>query len=143
MFAKLHGRISRPFLDRIDLAVEVPRVSLTELSDQRRGETSGSIRKRVIRAWEIQRERYAKEGIVFNSQLEGRLIRKYCALGPEETRLMKEVFDRLDFSARAYDRILKVARTIADLDGEERIGKLQLSEAISYRSMDRRFYGGE
>ena len=137
------GRISRPFMDRIDISAEVPRVTLSDISSKRNGESSLEIRRRVIRAWEVQKERYKDEGIVFNSQLEGRQIRKYCKLGKEEEQLMKEVFDRLDFSARAYDRILKVARTIADLSGAEKIGTEHLAEAISYRSMDRSYMRGE
>ena len=137
------GRLSRPFLDRIDISTEVPRVTLSDISDKRPGESSSVIRQRVIHAWEIQKERYKNEGIVFNSQLEGRQIRKYCVLGKEEEQLMKEVFDRLDFSARAYDRILKVARTIADLAQEDKISTIHLAEAISYRSMDRSYMRGE
>ncbi len=135
------GRISRPFLDRIDISVELPRVSLSEISSERRGESSKEIRRRVLKAWEVQKERYRDDGIVFNSQLSGSQIRKYCVLGPEEKDLMKNVFDRLDLSARAYDRILKVARTIADLSGEERIKAVHLREAVSYRGMDRKISG--
>ena len=137
------GRISRPFLDRIDISAEVPRVTLSDIAEKKNGESSREIRRRVIRAWEIQKERYKNEGIVFNSQLEGRQIRKYCRLGKEEEQLMKDVFDRLDFSARAYDRILKVARTIADLAEEEYIGTAHLAEAIGYRSLDRNYLRGE
>jgi len=139
---KYLGRISKPLLDRIDIAVEVPRLGYEDLLKKPPGESSEEIRKRVIRCWEIQKERYAGQNIVFNSQLEGSGIRKYCRLGAAEADLLKEVFDHLDLSARAHDRILKVARTIADLDGAEAISTVHLAEAISYRQLDRRFFGG-
>lgn len=134
------SRISKPLLDRIDIQVEVPRVTYADLSKGKPGESSEEIRKRVMACWDIQKERYKKDGILFNSQLEGRLIRKYCALGPEEKELLSQVFDKMNFSARAHDRILKVARTIADLDNEEKIRVHHLSEAISYRQLDRHFF---
>jgi len=139
---KYLGRISKPLLDRIDIAVEVPRIGYEELERRQKGENSEEIRERVIRCWEVQKERYRGQEIVFNSQLEGSGIRKYCELGKEEADLLEEVFDRLDLSARAHDRILKVARTIADLGGSDRILVPHLSEAISYRQLDRRFFGG-
>ena len=137
------GRISRPFLDRIDISVEVLRVSVEDLAKGTRGESSETVRKRVMQAWEIQRDRYRSTGIVFNSQLTGKLIKKYCALGKDEADLLRQVFDRLDLSARAYDRILKGARTIADLRSADVIGTNELAEAIGYRSLDRSFFGGE
>lgn len=139
---KYLGRISKPLLDRIDIAVEVPRLSFEDLLKKPPGESSAEIRERVVRCWEIQKERYRGQNMVFNSQLEGSGIRKYCELGPEESDLLKQVFDHLDLSARAHDRILKVARTVADLQGADRIGVPHLAEAISYRQLDRRFFGG-
>ncbi len=135
------SRISKPLLDRIDLSVEVSRLSFDDLSRPASGESSESIRQRVIRCWEVQKERYKKDNIIFNSQLEGSRIRHYCALGKEEQQLMKQVYDNMNFSARAHDRILKVARTIADLDNSDKILIPHLSEAISYRQLDRRFFG--
>ena len=135
------SRISKPLLDRIDISVEAARISYEDLNESRKGESSEEIRKRVIACWELQKERYKNDNIIFNSQLEGGNIRKYCVLGKEEKELMKAVFDRMNFSARAHDRILKVARTIADLDHSERITTVHLSEAIGYRQLDRRFFG--
>ena len=99
------------------------------------------MREKVIRGWEIQKERYKGHEILFNSQLSGRDIRRYCTLGKTEQDLLSEVFDRMDLSARAHDRILKCARTIADLAGEERISAAHLAEAVHYRALDRKFWG--
>ena len=96
----------------------------------------------VQKAWEIEKERYAGEGILFNSQLSGARIRKYCRLGEEEEEMLSDAFESLGLSARAHDRILKVARTIADLDASGEITKRHLAEAISYRQLDRRYFGG-
>ena len=103
---------------------------------------SQTMREQVIRAWEIEKARYAAEGILFNSQLTGARIRKFCRLGEEEEEMLTEAFEALGLSARAHDRILKVARTIADLDGAADITRRHLAEAISYRQLDRRFFGG-
>ena len=139
---KYLSRLSRPLLDRIDISVEVPRMSGEDLRRADPGMDSETMRGLVIRAWEIEKDRYSREGILFNSQLSGARIRKYCRLGPDEEKLLSEAFESLGLSARAHDRILKVARTIADLDGAEEITKRHLSEAISYRQLDRRFFGG-
>ena len=137
------SRLSRPLLDRIDIACEVPRVDIRKLQDTGfSGKDSAALRSSVVRAWEIQKDRYRGTGILFNSQLEGREIRKFCALGKEERDLLTEAFEKLELSARAHDRILKVARTAADIDGEERIGTAHLAEAVSYRAADRKFFGG-
>lgn len=135
------GHISRPLLDRIDICVEVPKISFSDLHSERKCETSEKIRERVKNAHEIQAKRYADKSIYFNSRISGRYIKKYCPLGVEEEHLMKQVFDVMNLSARGYHRILKVARTIADLDGEERIRKEHLSEAICYRSLEHKFWG--
>ena len=139
---KYLSRISKPLLDRIDILAEVPRVPVKELSETTGGTDSETLRKCVIRAWEIQKERYQSCGILFNSQLEGAAIRKYCVIGKAENELLKEVFDKMDLSARAHDRIIKVSRTIADLEESERITTQHLSEAIGYRSLDRKLFGG-
>ena len=137
------SRLSRPLLDRIDIACEVPRVDVAKLQGtENTGMDSEKLRSIVIRAWEIQKERYKGLGILFNSQLQGREIRKFCVLGKEERSLLTEAFEKLELSARAHDRILKVARTAADIDGSERITTAHLAEAVSYRSADRKFFGG-
>ena len=135
------GRISKPLLDRIDISVEVPRVDYAVLKYGRSGESSESISEKVLKAWNIQKERYKGKDIVFNSQLSGGDIRKYCALEKEEQELLGAVFDKMELSARGYDRILKCARTIADLEGSDKITTAHLSEAVSYRSIDRKFWG--
>lgn len=106
-------------------------------------ESSAEIRKRVEAAHAIQKKRYEGSGICFNSQISGKAVQKICALGREEEALMQEVFQKMHMSARAYHRVLKVARTIADLAGEEQITTEHLSEAIGYRSLDSKFFGGE
>ena len=136
------SRLSRPLLDRIDIVTEVPRVDVRKLeTGNETGMDSAGLRAMVVRAWEIQKDRYRDLGILFNSQLSGREIRTFCTLGKEERTILSEAFEHLELSARAYDRILKVARTIADIDGAERIGTAHLLEAISYRAADRKFFG--
>lgn len=137
--AKYNSKISGPLLDRIDIFAETPAVRYEDLNGKGNGESSAQIRKRVIRAHDIQLKRYKDEGIYFNSQLSSALIEKYCVLGDEERTLLKDAFDRLNLSARAYHKILKVARTIADLDGEENINSRHIAEAVQYRTLDRRF----
>lgn len=138
---KYMGKISGPLLDRIDLHVEVPAVSYSDLSSESKEESSESIKARVEKARQIQLERYADEKIYTNSQLSSSQIRKYCAVSPEVKSILKSAFDNLGLSARAHDRILKVARTIADLDGEKDITVNAIAEAINYRSLDRKFWG--
>ena len=139
---KYLSRLSRPLLDRIDISIEVPRVSGEDLRRAEPGLDSETMRAMVQKAWEIEKERYAKDGILFNSQLSGARIRKYCRLGEEEEEMLSDAFESLGLSARAHDRILKVARTIADLDASGEITKRHLAEAISYRQLDRRYFGG-
>lgn len=134
-------RISRPLLDRIDICAETSRVEYRELTGNCENESSADIRIRVEAAQKIQKERYLDLGWQFNSQLSVSAIRSFCLLGPEETRVMELAFEKLELSARAYHRILKVARTIADLEGEKRIRTDHLLEAIGYRSLDQRFWG--
>jgi len=130
-------RVSGPLLDRIDIHIDVPAVPYKELSEERTGERSESIRQRVLRARQIQVERFKKEGIFSNGQMRTRHLRKYCQLGEEAKKLLETAIERLSLSARAYARILKVSRTIADMDGEEHILPHHLSEAIQYRTLDR------
>lgn len=139
---KYLNRISGPLLDRIDLHIEVVPVPFEELSKKSAGEKSSSVRARVTRARQIQTERFANvPGIHSNSQMNSKMIQKYCSLNEECSNLLKGAMDKLNLSARAYDRILKVARTIADLDNSQYIKEEHLAEAIQYRSLDRENWG--
>jgi magnesium chelatase family protein len=133
-------RISRPLLDRIDICTELSRVEYKELDTPGENESSASIRERVERAQKIQSERYAKCSWQFNSQLGTSAIRHFCPLGSREKEIMEQAFVRLNLSARAYHRIIRVARTIADLEGEPKIRDSHLLEAIGYRSADMKFW---
>jgi len=132
------NKVSGPLMDRIDLQIEVQRVPFDQLTDKRKGESSTTIRERVMQARQIQSERFSKEnGIHTNSQLTPKLMRQYCQTDANGQALLKTAVDRLNLSARSYDRILKVARTIADLDQSSTIEAPHLAEAIQYRSLDR------
>ncbi len=134
------SRISGPLLDRIDIHIEVPAVKYKELSGQTTGEASQAIRKRVMAARKVQLERFlGRKGVYCNAHMTSKDIRRYCAAGEEGDTLLNHAITRLGLSARAYDRILKVARTIADLEGAGDIRPPHLSEAIQYRSLDRDF----
>lgn len=137
---KYLSKISGPLIDRIDICLEVKPVEYEQLSLKRKSESSEDIRKKVIAAQKIQQQRYKNENILFNSQLSSAQIEKYCSLGNEEIEILKIAFDRLNLSARAYHRILKVSRTIADLDASENIKVNHLAEAIQYRSLDRKYF---
>jgi magnesium chelatase family protein len=138
LVARYRGRVSGPLLDRIDIHVEVPAVRYRELAATQEGEPSASIRQRVEAAREIQRRRFARlPRLHSNAQMGPRLIRHHCQLTPEGQHLIASVIDRLGMSARAHDRILKVARTIADLAGCPNIEAPHLAEAIQYRTLDR------
>lgn len=134
------GKVSGPMLDRFDLHIEVPAIRYDELSDKKKGESSESIRLRVDKARKIQLERYKGLNIYCNAQLTPALTEKFCSLGEEAQAILKAAFDSLGLSARAHNRILKVARTIADLDGSENIKTAHLAEAIQYRSLDKKFW---
>ena len=122
--------------------MEVLPVPYDALADVRRGEPSATIRKRVVKARKIQEERYrAYQGVHANAQMTPQLLQRYCVLDPASQETLRNAMHRLGLSARAYDRILKVARTIADLDGSERIASGHLAEAITYRSLDRDNWG--
>ena len=130
-------------LDRIDLHVEVTPVAFSELSAQQNGETSAVIRERVIKAREIQAERYKEQtGIYANAQMSSKILREICVINAAGESLLKKAMERLNLSARAYDRILKVSRTIADLSCSEEIKPEHLAEAIHYRSLDREGWAG-
>lgn len=138
---RYRNRISGPMLDRIDLHVEMTEVAYDELVSKQEAESSASIRARVEDARRIQRERYYSEGIFYNSQLSSRLIKKYCIMNDDAEELLKLSFNRLHLSARAYNRVIKVARTIADLSNEGKITKLCVAEALQYRSLDAKYWG--
>lgn len=135
--------ISQPLLDRIDVCAEAHPVKYEELTGAGPEEDSASIRRRVRAAQAVQRERYAGTRFRFNSDLDMDAVRKFCVLGKEQQELMRESYERLELTARAYCRILKVARTIADLEGEEQIGEAHLCEAICYRTVDKKYWKGE
>jgi magnesium chelatase family protein len=140
---KYLNKVSGPLLDRIDLHVEVTPVAFSELSAQQNGETSAVIRERVIKAREIQAERYKEQtGIYANAQMSSKILREICVINSVGENLLKKAMERLNLSARAYDRILKVSRTIADLAGSDDIKPEHLAEAIHYRSLDREGWAG-
>ncbi len=140
---KYLNKISGPLLDRIDLHIEVTPVAFSELSKQQNSERSIDIRGRVIKAREIQSARYKNEKQIYcNAQMRTKDLRDYCQLNEASSTLLKNAMERLGLSARAYDRILKVARTIADLDTSEDISTQHIAEAIQYRSLDREGWAG-
>jgi magnesium chelatase family protein len=135
------SKISGPLLDRIDIHLEVPRLNLEHLTLKRCGEPSEEIRRRVDAARLVQKRRYADGGAYFNAHLESKELERYCVLDKEAEELLKLAILELGISARAYDKILRVSRTIADLDDKETIESHHISEAISYRSLDRNLWG--
>lgn len=137
---KYRNRISGPLLDRIDIQVEVSSISYQDLVTQRPSESSEEIKIRVNRARQIQLNRYINDGIYENSQLTSQLLKKYCQLDKESQKLLQDAFEKLHLSARAHDRILKLARTIADLAESKNIKTQHLAEAIQYRSLDRKYW---
>ena len=143
MVQRYLNKISGPLLDRIDLHVEVTPVAFSELASQRTSEPSEAIRERVIKAREIQATRYQEHrGIYANAQMSSKLLKEICRINSVGQNLLKTAMDRLNLSARAYDRILKVSRTIADLADSEDIKPEHLAEAIQYRSLDREGWAG-
>jgi magnesium chelatase family protein len=140
---KYLNRISGPLLDRIDIHVEVTPVGFNELIDVDPGESSAAIRERVLRAREKQNQRFAETpGIYANAQMDSTLLKKICGIEKAGASLLKTAIEKLNLSARAYDRILKVSRTIADLDEKDSIKTEHLAEAIQYRSLDRESWAG-
>ena len=138
---KYVGKISGPLLDRIDIHVEVPAVHYSDLASGRKGESSQDIRRRVSKARLVQEKRFdGMRGMFCNADMESREIKEFCAIDQVGSELLKTAMTRLALSARAYDRILKVARTIADLAGSQEMRPEHLGEAIQYRSLDRSFY---
>jgi magnesium chelatase family protein len=143
MVQKYLNRISGPLLDRIDIHIEVVPVNYEKLADRGHNERSADVRERVIRARAVQAKRFAHvKGIYSNAQMTSSMQRKYCQLDESGGKLLKTAMEMRGLSARAYDRILKVARTIADLGGAENIGAEHISEAINYRNLDREGWAG-
>jgi magnesium chelatase family protein len=140
--ARYVNRISGPLLDRLDIHVEVPPVNYDQLSSTKKGETSAQIRKRVNEARAFQMERYKDTGILANASLSAPLLQKFCPMDDNAKEILRQVFDKLGLSARGYDRILKVARTIADLEKSEIIRSGHIAEAIQYRTLDRKYWQG-
>ena len=134
------SKISGPLLDRIDIHIDVPAVRYKELRGPAPGESSSDVRAHVVKARERQLARFRGEKFYFNAQMPARLVRKYCEIDAESEKLLETAITRLGLSARAHDRILKVARTIADLEGTERISSKHLSEAVQYRTLDRTYW---
>ena len=131
------GRVSGPLLDRIDIQVEVPAVPFKDLSAETAGPASEVLRAEVMAARQAQQGRLGEFGLFCNAQMSTALTRRFCALAPEGLTLLERAMERFKLSARAYGRILKISRTIADLDSAGPIGLAHLSEAIGYRSLDR------
>lgn len=139
MISKYIGKISGPLLDRIDIQVEVSEVKYQKLENSSNIESSKKIKERVNNAREIQRTRYKEDKIFSNSELTPQLIEKYCKIDNESKKILQMAFEKLGLSARAYGRILKVARTIADLENCENIRKRHIAETIQYRSLDKKY----
>lgn len=134
------SKISGPLIDRIDIHIDVPAVKFKELASETPSESSAEIRERVVRARQVQQQRFAGEKIFSNAQMSPRLIRKHCAIDSSSKALLENAITRLGLSARAYDRILKVSRTLADLEGREPIESAHVGEAIQYRTLDRNYW---
>lgn len=137
------GKISGPLLDRIDICVEASPITYQEIREERNNESSAVIRERVEKARELQERRFAGTGMIFNGEMGNREIHRYCRLGFEEEEFLQKIFRRLGLSARGCHKLLRVARTIADLEGKEKIQKIHLSEAVSYRDLEERYWGGD
>ena len=134
------NKISGPLLDRIDIQVEANQVKYQNLEDDRPAESSHEMKERVNKARKLQQERYKNYGIYSNSELTPKLINKYCKIDSKTSKILEDAFNKLGFSARAYDRILKVARTIADLDEKQNIELKHVAEAIQYRNLDKKYW---
>ena len=138
--ARYLSKVSGPLLDRLDIHIEVPPVDYNQLSDNESGEPSAAIRERVNAARKIQLERFKGTGVFCNAKMTSALTRKYCVLTEDAAKILETSFEKLGLSARAYDKILKIARTIADLDNSTDIQTKHILEAIQYRALDRKFW---
>ncbi|MFH1622772.1 MAG: ATP-binding protein, partial [Candidatus Omnitrophota bacterium] len=134
------GKISGPLLDRIDIHIELPSIKYKELTETKDAETSVVIKVRVEKARAIQQERFKSERILCNAQMNSKLIKKYCLLDNEARELLKMAMLELGLSARAYDKVLKIARTVADFENSDTINPSHISESIQYRSLDRQLW---
>jgi magnesium chelatase family protein len=135
--ARYRGHLSGPLLDRIDLHVEVPRVALDDMQQETGVEPSEAVRRRVVEARAVQKERHRDTPFRLNADLDGPAVRRSCTATPGALRLLRCAMQALGLSARAHDRILKVGRTLADLAGEESVRAEQMAEAIAFRALDR------
>ncbi len=140
MIQRYVSKISGPLLDRIDIHTDVPAVKYRELRSEQSAEDSAAIRARVERARAAQLERFRNDGIYANAQMSARLMRRHCPIDEASEKLLETAITRMGLSARAHDRILKVARTIADLEGSSAIQSLHIGEAVQYRSLDRTYW---
>lgn len=134
------SRVSGPLLDRIDIHIEVPPVDFEKLSDSEKGESSAEMRKRVEKARLVQQKRFEGTGVTSNAHMSAGMTREFCRPVPAAMKMLENAFERMGLSARAYDKILRVSRTVADLDGSEKIETEHIAEAIQYRSLDRKFW---
>lgn len=133
------GKLSQPFLERIDLCIDVPKIQYTDLTEKGAEEPSQTIRERVVQARSVQKERFKGKEIQTNAGMDMREIEMHCRLSPEEQKMMEQAYVQLNLSARTYHKVLAVARTIADLDGDENITKYHLQEALGYRMLDEKY----
>ncbi len=138
---KYLSKVSGPLLDRIDIHVEVPRLKFNEMTTDMPAESSSMVRERVNHARTVQNERFRKEKHMYcNAHMQSKHLKKYCQLTGESQELLKNAINKLNLSARAYDRILKVARTISDLDNQVQIQSQHIAEALQYRSLDKNLF---
>lgn len=135
------GRISKPLLDRIDIFTETIILKYGEISNSDKGENSYNVRKRIEKVHHIQKERYKNDGILFNSELSAGMIKRYCVMDNEAKEYLENIFENMEFSARAYHKVLKTARTIADMDESGEIKRKHISEAVCYRTADKKYWG--
>ena len=139
--AKYLSRVSGPLLDRLDIHIEVPQVDFEKLSSDEKSERSAEIKKRVDKAREIQNLRFENTPVTCNAKMTPAMTAEYCRIDTASKKLLESCFEKMGLSARAYDKILRIARTIADLDGCEKIEYEHITEAVQYRSLDRKFWG--
>lgn len=140
--ARYLSRVSGPLLDRLDLHIEVPPVDFQQLSDTAKAEPSAAIRARVAKTRAVQERRLEGTGISCNAHMSSAQTRQFCRLTDDASFLLKKAFEQLGLSARAYDKVLRVARTIADMEEKEEIEQEHIAEAVQYRSLDRKFWSG-